>query len=106
MPHNAKKPNKISANCQIKHPFTGDLSLVGGCVGQTSAIKGNHTARMVRAKGALAQGDRKDALAMAIAYWERQAARDMERAKQERYDAQLDVELAKFMEHALGGETA
>jgi hypothetical protein len=63
-------------------------------------------ARMVRAKGALAQDDRLDALAMAVAYWERQAARDVERAKQEHYEAQLDAELAKFMEHALGGKTA
>jgi hypothetical protein len=62
--------------------------------------------RMVRQKGALAQDDRLDALAMAVGYWVAQAARDINRAAVEHQEAKLDAELAKFMQHAMGGQTS
>jgi hypothetical protein len=60
-------------------------------------------ARMVRQRGALAQDDRLDALAMAVSYWQLQAARDTDRAVAEHHEAKLEAELEKFMKGALGG---
>jgi hypothetical protein len=62
--------------------------------------------RMVRQRGALAQDDRLDALAMAVAYWMRQAARDTEKAAIAHHEAKLDAELEKFMEGVLGRDMA
>lgn len=61
-------------------------------------------ARMVRARGALSQDDRLDALAGGVAYWVKHLARDTEKAALEHKDSLLDQELEKFMAHALGGQ--
>lgn len=61
-------------------------------------------ARMVRQRGALAQDDRLDALAMAVAYWVKQAARDMEKAALQHHEDKLKRELERFMEHAIGNK--
>ena len=61
-------------------------------------------ARMVRAKGALAQDDRIDALAGAVAYWTKILSKDTEKAAIEHKEAQLDAELEKFVEHCLGNK--
>lgn len=60
--------------------------------------------RMVRAKGALAQDDRLDALAGAVSYWTKHLARDTERAALQHKEDLLDSELKKFVEHALGNK--
>lgn len=59
---------------------------------------------MVREKGALSQDDRLDALAMAVNYWLKVLARDTHQAVLDHKDAELDKELQKFMDHALGGK--
>lgn len=61
---------------------------------------------MVREKGALSQDDRLDALAMAVAYWLKVLARDTHQAVLDHKDAELDKQLQKFMQHALGGQPA
>lgn len=58
--------------------------------------------RMVKERGALAQDDRLDALAGAVAYFLDSMSRDIHRASQDHKDAQLDKELQKFLKHALG----
>jgi hypothetical protein len=63
-------------------------------------------ARMVRAKGALAQDDRIDALAGAVAHWVRHLARDTDKAALDYKDGLLDKELERFMAHALGGNAS
>lgn len=59
-------------------------------------------ARMVRAKGALAQDDRIDALAGAVAYWTRVLAKDTERSALRHKEELLDKELEKFVAHCIG----
>jgi hypothetical protein len=54
-------------------------------------------ARMVRAKGALSQDDRIDALAGAVSHFTRQLARDSEKAAIQHKEDQLDRELERFM---------
>lgn len=54
-------------------------------------------ARMVRAKGALAQDDRIDALAGAVAYWTKILAKDTEKAALKHKEDLLDAELEKFL---------
>ena len=61
-------------------------------------------ARMVRAKGALAQDDRIDALAGAVAYWMKVLSKDTEKAALEHKDALLDAELEKFVAHCIGNK--
>jgi hypothetical protein len=63
-------------------------------------------ARIVRAKGALSQDDRLDALAGAVAFFLKQLARDAEKASLQRKEDMLQAELDKFMEHCLGGHAA
>jgi hypothetical protein len=58
---------------------------------------------MVRAKGALAQDDRLDALAGAVAHWTKQVARDTEQAAIEHKEHVLDRELQKFVEGIMKG---
>ena len=58
--------------------------------------------RMVRAKGALAQDDRIDALAGAVSYWVAHLSRDTELAALEHKDSILNQELEKFVQGALG----
>src|SRR5690606_13639567 len=53
--------------------------------------------RMVRAKGALSQDDRIDALAIGVAYWMAHLARDTNKAVVEHYEKQFNQELEKFM---------
>jgi hypothetical protein len=60
--------------------------------------------RMVREKGALSRDDRLDALAGAVAYFERQLTRDSEQAHLDAKEAVLDAELAKFVDHALASQ--
>jgi hypothetical protein len=60
--------------------------------------------RMVREKGALAQDDRLDALAGAVAYWTDHLARNTHQAVLDHKDKQLDMELQKFLKHAMGGQ--
>jgi hypothetical protein len=55
-------------------------------------------ARMVRAKGALAQDDRLDALAGAVSYWTKHLARDTERAALDHKESIFMQELEKFMD--------
>lgn len=59
--------------------------------------------RITRDRGALAHDDRIDALAMAVAYWVAQMARDNEQAAKDAREEELQKELDKFMEHAIGG---
>jgi hypothetical protein len=54
-------------------------------------------ARMVRAKGALSQDDRIEAIAGAVAHFTRQIARDTEQAALQHKEELLDKELEKFM---------
>lgn len=58
--------------------------------------------RITRARGALAHDDRLDAVAGAVAYWIEYMARNADKADTERKQDLLDLELARFMENALG----
>lgn len=58
--------------------------------------------RITRDRGALAQDDRLDALAIAVNYWVEQMARDIDRAIEDEKERRLKQELADFMEHAIG----
>lgn len=61
--------------------------------------------RMVREKGALAQDDRLDALAGAVAYWTKHLSRDTHKAALEYREAQFEAQLEKFLNGmVLGGE--
>lgn len=62
-------------------------------------------ARMVRQKGALRHDDRLDALAMGVAYFLKSLSRDTHQAVLDHKEAQLDKELQRFMNHALGGQS-
>lgn len=59
--------------------------------------------RMERVKGCLAQDDRVDALAIAVAYWTERMSRDQKKAAQGHRDELRRQELKKFMRHAIGG---
>ena len=56
--------------------------------------------RMVRAKGALAQDDRLDALAGAVSYFVEHMARDTHMAALDHKAREFDKELEKFVKHA------
>lgn len=58
--------------------------------------------RITRDKGSLVRDDRLDALAMAVAYWTEYMNRDLDKAAKDHREALRDVELARFMENALG----
>ena len=58
---------------------------------------------MVRARGALAQDDRLDALAGAVAHWTKQVARDTEDAALQHKEDILDRELQRFVEGIMKG---
>jgi hypothetical protein len=62
--------------------------------------------RITRERQALAHDDRLDALAIAVAYWAEQMDADVQKSLDDHRAALLDMELAKFMEHALGGSSA
>lgn len=59
-------------------------------------------ARITRDKGALAHDDRLDALSIAVAYWVEAMARDVRQAHFDHKQELLQMELDKFMEHAIG----
>ena len=58
--------------------------------------------RLTRDRGSLAHDDRLDAVSIAVAYWVQAMARDVQKAHQEYRQDQLDLELDKFMETAIG----
>ncbi len=58
--------------------------------------------RITRDRGALAQDDRLDALAMAVGYWVEQMARDVDRAMADEKERRLKDALENFMDHVLG----
>lgn len=58
--------------------------------------------RMTRERGALANDDRIDALAMAVAYWSEVMARDNNKAHEQLKEKLLQEELKRFMKHTLG----
>jgi len=57
--------------------------------------------RITKEKGALVHDDRLDVLSMAVSYWVEQMAADADVAMSDRKEELLDMELEKFMEHAL-----
>lgn len=58
--------------------------------------------RITRLKGALGHDDRLDALSMAVGYWATQMAQDADRKIQVRKERLMDIELERFLEHAVG----
>ena len=56
--------------------------------------------RITRDRGALAHDDRLEALAMAVAYWTQQMAKDTELVEQEHRELLLGQELERFAENA------
>ena len=58
--------------------------------------------RITKDRGALKHDDRLDALEGAVKYWTEQLAVDADDAAQSHREEQLDQDLRKFMEHALG----
>lgn len=58
--------------------------------------------RMVKERGALAQDDRLDALAGAVAHFLDSMSRDVHKAVLDHKEQALDKELEKFLKHALG----
>lgn len=57
--------------------------------------------RITRDRGALANDDRLEAVAMAVNYWTEKMARDKDRELDRHKEALLDEELKKFKEHAV-----
>ena len=60
--------------------------------------------RITRDRGALAHDDRLEALAMAVAYWTQQMAKDTELVEREHREQLLDAELERFVESAWGAK--
>jgi len=58
--------------------------------------------RITKDRGSLRNDDRIDALSIAVAYWIEQLAVDNTRAVESHKEKQLNMELEKFMEHAIG----
>ena len=58
--------------------------------------------RVTRDKGALAQDDRLDALAIGVAHFSASTAADMDKAVQRARDRLRDQELRRFAQHVLG----
>ena len=58
--------------------------------------------RITKERGALAEYDRLDVLAMAVAYWVEHMARDVDMAISDEKDRRLDEALKDFMGHVLG----
>jgi hypothetical protein len=61
--------------------------------------------RLTKDRGALAQDDRIDALAIAVKYWTEHMAKDTKKAAEEHRQKLLDEELRKFMETATGQQS-
>jgi hypothetical protein len=59
--------------------------------------------RITRERGALAQDDRLDALAIAVGYWVEAMARDVDKAMNDEKERHLKEALENFMDHVLGG---
>jgi hypothetical protein len=60
--------------------------------------------RITKERGALAQDDRLDALAIAVGYWVEAMARDVDRAMGDEKERRLDEELRHFMNHVMGNK--
>ena len=58
--------------------------------------------RVTKERGALKHDDRLDALSIAVAYWVEQMAVDAHKGISDRRAELMDLELEKFMEHAVG----
>lgn len=58
--------------------------------------------RITRERGALAQDDRLDALAIAVGYWVEAMARDVDKAMSDAKERHLKEALENFMDHVLG----
>jgi len=58
--------------------------------------------RITKDRGALAQDDRLDALAIGVAFWTERMAQDIDRAVEDAKEAKLDEELRKFQENVFG----
>jgi hypothetical protein len=58
--------------------------------------------RITRERGALAQDDRLDALAIAVGYWVEAMARDVDKAMSDEKERRLKEALENFMGHVLG----
>lgn len=58
--------------------------------------------RVTKDRGALKHDDRLDALAIALAYWVEQMAVDDRKGLKDRRQELMDLELERFMEHAIG----
>jgi hypothetical protein len=58
--------------------------------------------RITRVRKALAYDDRLDVLAMAVGFWAERMAQDANRKMANRKEEELDRELERFMEHAVG----
>lgn len=58
--------------------------------------------RISRAKGSLAHDDRLDSLSMAVGFWADKMAQDADRKMAIHKEQMLDLELERFMEHAIG----
>jgi hypothetical protein len=58
--------------------------------------------RITRVRKALAYDDRLDVLAMAVGFWTEMMAQDAQSKITQRREEELDRELERFMEHAVG----
>jgi hypothetical protein len=68
---------------------------------QSRYMLAHQMTRVTKEKGALVHDDRLDVLSMAVNYWVEQMAADVDVAMSDRKEELLDMELEKFMEHAL-----
>ena len=60
--------------------------------------------RITRERGALAQDDRLDALAIAVGYWVEAMARDVDKAMSDEKERRLKEALENFMGNVFGGQ--
>jgi hypothetical protein len=68
---------------------------------QSRYMLAHQMTRITKEKGALVHDDRLDVLSMAVSYWVEQMAADADVSIKDRKSELLDMELEKFMEHAL-----
>lgn len=84
----------IKSDYESTKTYTSEKALQFSLIWQLSRIS--------RAKGSLAHDDRLDTLSMAVSFWVDKMAQDADRKMSIYRDNAFDLELERFMEHAIG----
>jgi hypothetical protein len=68
---------------------------------QSRYMLAHQMTRITKERGALVHDDRLDVLSMAVSYWVEQMAADADVSIKDRKEELLDMELEKFLDHAI-----